>query len=71
MAGTQHEGAAEYLAAETNDLHGGPMQTNKKIRRALRIESPMQEAAIEYVRRVSEHCFYDALERQGVIVGEL
>ena len=31
----------------------------------------MQEAAIEYVRRVSEHCFYDALERQGVIVAEL
>ena len=48
-----------------------PCKSTKTVRRALLIESPMQEAAIEYVRRVSEHCFYDALETQGVIVAEL
>ena len=48
-----------------------PCKAAKTIRRALQIESPMQEAVVEYVCRVSEHCSYDALERQGVIVAEL
>ena len=71
FGGTQHQGDAEYLGEEANNLHGVPMQINKTVRRALHIESPMQEAVIEYVRRVSKHCSYDALERQGAIAAEL
>ena len=29
FGGTQHQGDAEYLGEETNDLHGVPMQINK------------------------------------------
>ena len=39
--------------------------------RAMHVESRMQEAAIEHVRRVSEHWSYDALGRRGVIVAKL
>ena len=39
--------------------------------RALHIESHMQEAVIEHVRRVSEHWSYDTLGRRGVIVAKL
>ena len=39
--------------------------------RALHVESHMQEAVIEHVRRVSEHWSYDALGRRGVIVAKL
>ena len=31
----------------------------------------MQEAVIEYMRRVSDHCAYDAVERRGVFLAEL
>ena len=31
----------------------------------------MQEAVIEYTRRVSDHCAYDAVKRRGVFVAEL
>ena len=48
-----------------------PCKSTKTIRRALRIESPMQEAVIEYVRRVSDHCSYDAWERRGVFAAGL
>ena len=39
--------------------------------RALHVESHMQEAVIEHVRRVSDHWSYDALGRRGVIVAKL
>ena len=31
----------------------------------------MQEAVIEYMRRVSDHCAYDAVKRRGLFVAEL
>ena len=39
--------------------------------RALHVESHMQEAVIEHLRRVSDHWSYDALGRRGVIVAKL
>ena len=31
----------------------------------------MQEAVIEYMRRVSDHCSHDAVERRGMFVAHL